>query len=91
MKTISVILHEEFVEFSHLFPVTLKSILVTMCTTCFKIKILFILPTECMYMFYVVLTINSNCFPKQHSLFGPYNGEAVFPVRYELNVYKQLR
>jgi hypothetical protein len=27
---------------------------------------LHILPTECIYVFRMVLTINSNCFPKQH-------------------------
>jgi hypothetical protein len=31
--------------------------------------------------------ISSDCFPKQHSLVGPCNGDAVLPVRKELNFY----
>jgi hypothetical protein len=39
---------------------------VTICTICFDILKLCILPTECICVFRVVLTINSDCFPKQH-------------------------
>jgi hypothetical protein len=28
--------------------------------------LLYILPTECIHVFRMVLTINSDCFPKQH-------------------------
>jgi hypothetical protein len=35
-------------------------------TTSFNILKLCILPTECIFVFRVVLTINSDCFPKQH-------------------------
>jgi hypothetical protein len=39
---------------------------VTICTTCYNIPKLCILPTECICVFRTVLTINSDCFPKQH-------------------------
>jgi hypothetical protein len=45
---------------------TLYSPMVTMCTKCFNTLKLCILTTKCIYMFRVVLTINSDCFPKQH-------------------------
>jgi hypothetical protein len=39
---------------------------VSIYATCFIIKTLFILPTQCICLFRMVLTINSDCFPKQH-------------------------
>jgi hypothetical protein len=39
---------------------------VYMCTTYFNTKKPFILPTQCIYVFRMVLTVNSDCFPKQH-------------------------
>jgi hypothetical protein len=35
-------------------------------TTCFDTSKLHILPTQCICVFHMVLTINSDCFPKQH-------------------------
>jgi hypothetical protein len=45
---------------------TLKSTVVIMCTTYFSIHNLCVLPTQCICVFRVVLTINSDYFPKQH-------------------------
>jgi hypothetical protein len=39
---------------------------VSICTTCFNTLTLRILPTEGICVFRMVLTINSDCFPKQH-------------------------
>jgi hypothetical protein len=39
---------------------------VTICTTHFNKPKLYILPTECMCVFSMVLTINSDCLPEQH-------------------------
>jgi hypothetical protein len=48
------------------FPISpLKSPVVTICTTCFSLLELCILHTECICVFRMVLTINSDCFPKQ--------------------------
>jgi hypothetical protein len=44
---------------------TLQSPVVTVCTTFFNTPKLCILPTQCIYVFRMVLTINSDCFPKQ--------------------------
>jgi hypothetical protein len=38
--------------------------------TCFNIETLCFLPTQCICVFRVVLTTNSDCFPKQHLTFG---------------------
>jgi hypothetical protein len=45
---------------------TLYSPVVTIYTTCFNTLKLCILPTQCIYVFPMVLTINSDCFPRQH-------------------------
>jgi hypothetical protein len=45
---------------------TLYRILVTTSATHFNTLKLCILPTQCICVFRMVLTINSNCFPKQH-------------------------
>jgi hypothetical protein len=45
---------------------TLESTAVIVCTACFNILKLYILPTECVVVFHMVLTINSEFFPKQH-------------------------
>jgi hypothetical protein len=39
---------------------TLKGTVITTCTTYFNVKLLRILPTECLYMFYVILRVNSD-------------------------------
>jgi hypothetical protein len=44
---------------------TLYSIVVTICATFYNIQKLCILPTQCIYVFRMVLTVNSDCFPKQ--------------------------
>jgi hypothetical protein len=63
---------------------TLSSPVVTICTTCFNTLKLSILPSQCIYVFRMVLTINSNSFLKP---VGLCSGEVMFPVRYELNLY----
>jgi hypothetical protein len=47
-------------------PTTISCPMVTICSTCFNVRKLCILPIECICMFRTVLTINSVCFPKQH-------------------------
>jgi hypothetical protein len=42
--------------------------MVTICTTRFKIKLISILPTECIYVFHTILTINGDS--KQQYLIG---------------------
>jgi hypothetical protein len=44
----------------------LWSLVVNIYTICFNTLKLCILPTECICVFRMVLTINSDCFPKQH-------------------------
>jgi hypothetical protein len=41
-------------------------IVVAVCTNLFDVQKLCILPTQCIYVFHMVLTINSDYFPKQH-------------------------
>jgi hypothetical protein len=48
---------------------------VTICTTCFNMLKLYIPPTQCICVFHMVLTINSDCFPKHHELVGIWNGD----------------
>jgi hypothetical protein len=43
-----------------------SSPVVTICTTCFNTLKLCILPTQCVCVFRMILTISSDCFPKQH-------------------------
>jgi hypothetical protein len=43
-----------------------KSLVVSIRTTCFNIPPLCILPTQCICVFRMVLTINRDCFPKHH-------------------------
>jgi hypothetical protein len=38
----------------------------SICSTCCNTLKLCILPTQCVCVFRMVLTINSDCFPKQH-------------------------
>jgi hypothetical protein len=45
---------------------TLYRLVVSIRTTCFNTLKLCILPTECICVFHMDLTINSDCFPKQH-------------------------
>jgi hypothetical protein len=45
---------------------TLQSRLINVCAIRFKINELYILPTQCIYVLRMVLTINSDYFPKQH-------------------------
>jgi hypothetical protein len=45
---------------------TLQSLVVSIRTTCFNTLKLYILPTPRICVFRMVLTINSDCFPKQH-------------------------
>jgi hypothetical protein len=45
---------------------TLQSPVVTICTTRFNTLKLYILPTRCTCVFHMVLTVNSDCFLKQH-------------------------
>jgi hypothetical protein len=52
----------------HTLSLIFKILVVSICTTCFNITCtkLCIPPTECICVFRMVLTINSDCFPKQH-------------------------
>jgi hypothetical protein len=45
---------------------SLYSPVVNVYTACFNILKLFILGTYCVHVFRMVLTVNSDCFPKQH-------------------------
>jgi hypothetical protein len=45
---------------------SLSNLLVTINTACFNTLKLCNLPTECICVFRMVLTINIDCFPKQH-------------------------
>jgi hypothetical protein len=38
----------------------------TLCSSVFHIKILYVLPTKCIYVFYVVLGTNIDCISIQH-------------------------
>jgi hypothetical protein len=49
----------------------------TIRTTCFNTLNLCILPTECIYVFRMVLTIDSDCFPKQHYPVGLCSGDVM--------------
>jgi hypothetical protein len=49
---------------------TRLSPVVTICTTLFDTSKLCILPTQCIWVSRMVLTINSDCFPKQHKRLG---------------------
>ena len=53
----------------------------------FKIQQFCVLPTQCIYVFYVDLRTNSDYFSVQHLLTSFYNQEGVFPARYELCLY----
>jgi len=46
--------------------------MVTICTTRFNIQQFCVLPTQCIYVFYVDLRTNGDYFQKQHSLTGFY-------------------
>jgi hypothetical protein len=59
----------------------------TVCTIIFDMLKLWILPTECIFVFRLVLAINGHCSPKQHCPVGPSSGDVAFPVRCELNSY----
>jgi hypothetical protein len=59
---------------------------VSICTTCFNILKLYNVPTGHICAFLMIPMINSNCFPKQHSLADLCYGD-VFPVKYNLNFY----
>jgi hypothetical protein len=50
----------------YLLLLTFQSPEVTICTTCCNALKLCIPPTQCICVFRMVLTINSDCFPKQH-------------------------
>jgi hypothetical protein len=60
-KTLYAVTENVFISY-----LTLKSPVVTMHTTCYNILKLCILARECIYVFRMVLTINSDCFSKQH-------------------------
>jgi len=46
----------------------LWDLVVTLCTTRFKVRQFYILPTQCMYVFLMDLSTNSDYFPAQHEL-----------------------
>jgi len=45
-----------------------RSYLVTVCATIFGVQNFYILPTQCIYVFFMVLRINTNYLPMQRSL-----------------------
>jgi hypothetical protein len=51
--------------------------MVIICTTRFNLVELCILFRECVYVFRMVLTIKSDCFPKQHSPFDLCSGDVM--------------
>lgn len=74
---------------SHIFSVHLGSdwfnlrlwcTMVIICTTCFNIQILCVLPTQCIYVFHMILAVNCCYFPKQHQPIVLCNGDAVFSL-----------
>jgi hypothetical protein len=46
--------------------------MVAICTTCFKILELYILPTQSVFVSNMVVTINSDYFSKQHKTGWPF-------------------
>ena len=54
--------------------------MVIICTTCFNVQTLCILPTQCIYMFRMILAVNCHYFPKQHQPLVLCNGDAVFSL-----------
>jgi hypothetical protein len=54
------------------------SIVVTVCNTCFNIKKFFIFPTQYIYVFHMILMLNS--------YYAPHNVDTVFPIRKQLHV-----
>jgi hypothetical protein len=63
----------------------------SICTARFNILKFWVLPTEYICVFHMVLTINSDCFSKQHNRFASVAETNMFPVRYELNFYVLFR
>jgi hypothetical protein len=61
----------------HIFFTRLKH-MTAICTASFNIKELDTSPTECIHIFYMILMIHSQYFPKQHYSIGLCNGSAVF-------------
>jgi hypothetical protein len=61
----SIFLRETYLDFITCY-LTLYSSVFTMCTICFNVLKLCILPTQCICVLRMVLTINSDYFPKQH-------------------------
>jgi hypothetical protein len=59
--------------------------MVTICTACFKIKVSGILPTECIYVFHMIFTINGDY--KQHYFIGFNKIESLFSVKQELKYW----
>lgn len=58
--------------------------MVFVCTTSFNVQKLCILPAECIYVFYMILTVSSDCFYKQNSLYDLCIGD-VMCVRLGMN------
>jgi hypothetical protein len=54
---------------------------VTICTTKFNISKLYVLPTQCIYVFWVDLRRNSDYFTVQYKLIGFYNRDGVCLLR----------
>jgi hypothetical protein len=63
------------------FPLNLQSTVVTICTAFFNIRELFVLPTECIYEFHVILSVNSDYFLKQQKQVDLCNGEVLCFLR----------
>jgi hypothetical protein len=57
--------------------ILLYGIMVNICTTCLNIKENCILPTQCICVFRMILTINSDYFPNQHYPVGLCSGDVM--------------
>ena len=49
--------------YSNHWPITARSLVCNLCTASFDIKKFYVLPTQCMYVFYMDLRTNSDYLP----------------------------
>jgi len=54
--------------------------MVIICTTCFSIQTLCVLPTQFIYVFRLIQAVNCHYFPKQHQPIVVCKGDAVFSL-----------
>jgi hypothetical protein len=68
---------------------SLLSPVVTLCTTGFNIHKFYVLPTQCIYVFYMNLRTNSDYFPKLIGIFK--SRRSLFTMRYDLHPSIQFK